>query len=167
MLSKVYIPYKAYYSTPFARWQGSLSSENAITLGAETSKRWFAEKKIDPKIFDYLVLGITIGQPKTFYGGPWSAALMGADHIPGLMVSQACSTATVGLYTAAMAVETGFCKNAYTPFHRPLLQWSPHHLAQSQRSWRTGLQRRLDDGTFCQRSLGRRCHDQYSRCRGC
>ncbi len=116
MLSKVYIPYKAYYSTPFARWQGSLSNENAITLGAETSKRWFAEKNIDPKIFDYLVFGITVGQPKTFYSGPWSAALMGADHLPGLMVSQACSTATIGLYTAAMAVETGFCKNAYTLF---------------------------------------------------
>jgi len=116
MLSNAYIPYKAYYSTPFSRWQGSLANDNAITLGAATSKRWLAEKQIDPKIFDYLVLGVTVGQPKLFYGGPWSAALLGADTIPGLLVSQACSTATIGIYTAAMAVETGFCKNAYTLF---------------------------------------------------
>ena len=45
MLSKVYIPYKGYFSSPFARWQGSLANENAISMAAETSKRWLAEKK--------------------------------------------------------------------------------------------------------------------------
>lgn len=49
MLSKAFIPYGGYYSTPFARWQGSLANENAITLGAETSKRWLASKGWDPK----------------------------------------------------------------------------------------------------------------------
>ena len=69
MLSKAFIPYGGYYSTPFARWQGTLANENAITLGAETSVRWLAEKQWDPKMFDYLILGITVGQPKLFYGG--------------------------------------------------------------------------------------------------
>lgn len=116
MLSKAFIPYGGYYSTPFARWQGSLANENSIVLGAETSKRWLAAKGWDPKMFDYLILGVTVGQPKLFYGGPWSAALMGAADIPGLLVSQACSTSTIGIYQAAMAVETGFCQNAYTLF---------------------------------------------------
>ncbi len=116
MLSKAFIPYKGYYSTPFCRWQSSMANENAIVLGAETSKRWLAEKQWDPKTFDYLILGVTIGQPKQFYAGPWSAALIGAVDTPGLHVSQACSTSTIGIFQAAMAIETGFCKNAYTLF---------------------------------------------------
>ena len=36
MLSNAYIPYRGYYSTPFVRWQGSLSNEHSIVLGAAT-----------------------------------------------------------------------------------------------------------------------------------
>ena len=114
MLTKAFIPYGGYYSTPFARWQGTLANENAITLGAETSTRWLAQKKWDPKIFDYLILGITIGQPKLFYGGPWASALIGATDTPGVVVSQACSTATTCIYQAGVGVETGLYQNAYT-----------------------------------------------------
>ena len=113
MLTKAYIPYGGYYSTPFSKWQGSLANVNAITLGAETTQRWLAVKQWDAKMFDYLILGITIGQPKVFYGGPWAAALIGADHIPGAIVSQACSTSTTGIYQAAMGVETGLYDAAY------------------------------------------------------
>ena len=116
MLSKAFIPYKGYYSSPFSRWQSSMANENSIVLGSNTTKRWLASRQWNPKMFDYLILGVTIGQPKMFYGGPWSSALIGADNIPGLMVSQACSTSTVGIFQAAMGVETGFCKNAYTLF---------------------------------------------------
>ena len=56
MLTKAYIPYRGYYSTPFARWQGRMANENAIVLAADTSKRWLAEKKWDPQVFDYLIL---------------------------------------------------------------------------------------------------------------
>ena len=114
MLSKAFIPYRGYYSTPFARWQGTLANENAITLGAETSKRWLASKDWDAKIFDYLILGITVGQPKMFYGGPWASALIGATDTPGLLVSQACSTSTTGIFQAAVGIETGLYTNAFT-----------------------------------------------------
>jgi acetyl-CoA acetyltransferase len=114
MLSKAYIPYRGYYSTPFARWQGTLANENAITLGAETSQRWLTDKKWDPGMFDYLILGITVGQPKMFYGGPWAAALIGATDTPGLLISQACSTSTTGIFQAAVGVETGLFQNCYT-----------------------------------------------------
>ncbi len=116
MLTKAYIPYGGYYSTPFVRWQGSLANENAIVLGSETAQRWIAAKGWDARKFDYVVLGVTIGQPKLFYGGPWAAALIGAVDTPGLLVSQACSTSTTGIYQAAMAVETGFCENVFTLF---------------------------------------------------
>jgi len=114
MLSKAFIPYGGYYSTPFARWQGSLANENSITLGADTSRRWLADRQWDPKIFDYLILGLTIGQPKMFYGGPWSSALIGATDTPGLLISQACSTSTTGIFQAAVGVETGLYQNCYT-----------------------------------------------------
>ena len=107
MLTKAYIPYKGYYSSPFARWQGSLANENSIVSAAETAKRWLAEKNLDPKIYDYLYLGITVHQHHGFYGGPWAAAMMGADGIPGVLVSQACSTSTISVYQAAVGIEAG------------------------------------------------------------
>ncbi|KPJ76870.1 MAG: acetyl-CoA acetyltransferase [Deltaproteobacteria bacterium SG8_13] len=116
MLSKAFIPYGGYYSTPFARWQGTLANENAITLGAETSARWLTQKKWDPKMFDYLILGLTVGQPKMFYGGPWASALIGSVDTPGLLISQACSTGTTGVYQAALGIETGLYTNCYTLF---------------------------------------------------
>lgn len=113
MLKKAFIPYRGYYSTPFIRWQGSLANENAISFGAETSKRWLASKSWDPKIFDYVFLGLTVGQPKMFYGGPWASALLGAEETPGMLVSQACSTSTTCIFQAAVGVETGLYQNAY------------------------------------------------------
>ncbi|MCP4687377.1 MAG: thiolase family protein, partial [Desulfobacterales bacterium] len=108
-----YIPYKGYYSTPFARWQGSMANEHAIKLAASTTRRWFAEKKWDPKMFDYLFLGMTIGQPQWFYGGPWASALIGADGIPGMLITQACSTSTTCLCQAGVGIETGLYENTY------------------------------------------------------
>jgi acetyl-CoA acetyltransferase len=113
MLTKAYIPYKGYYSSPFSRWQGSFSNEHAIILAANTSKRWLAQKKWDPAMFDYLFLGMTIGQPQWFYGSPWAAALIGATGIPGALVSQACTTSTTCIFQAAVGVETGFYNNVY------------------------------------------------------
>jgi acetyl-CoA acetyltransferase len=107
MLKKAYIPYGGYYSSPFCRWQGSLANENAITLGAATAKRWLAHKQWDPKMIDYLIFGITIHQPHGFYGSPWAAALMGCADIPGMLISQACTTSTTCIWQASTGVETG------------------------------------------------------------
>lgn len=113
MLKKAYIPFRGYYSTPFARWQGSMANENAIVLGAETAGRWLAGKNWDPKIFDYLFLGITIGQHRWFYGSTWAAALMGATGTPGMTISQACTTSVTCIYQAAVGVETGLYQNPF------------------------------------------------------
>jgi len=113
MLTKAFIPYRGYYSTPFSRWQGSLANEHAIVLAAETSKRFLAERKWDAGMFDYLILGMTIGQPQWFYGSPWAAALLGAASIPGMLISQACTTSTTCIYQAGLGVETGLYQNVY------------------------------------------------------
>ena len=105
MLSKAYIPYKGYFSSPFARWQGTLANENAIVLGAATAKRWMAEKKVDPKQFDYVYLGFTIPQRHGFYGAPWAAAMMGMEGTPGCNLSQACSTSTTCIWESALGLE--------------------------------------------------------------
>jgi acetyl-CoA acetyltransferase len=84
-----------------------MANENSIELAAATAKRWLEQKSWDPKVFDYLFLGITVHQHHGFYGGPWAAALMGATGIPGLLVSQACSTSTIAVGQASIGVETG------------------------------------------------------------
>lgn len=113
MLTQAFIPYGGYYSTPFSRWQGSLANANAIVLGAETTRRWLTARDWDPQMYEYLILGITIGQPKFFYGGPWASAMLGAEQVPGVIISQACSTATTCIYQAAMGIETGLFGNVH------------------------------------------------------
>jgi len=75
MLTKAFIPYRGYYSTPFAKWQGTLANENAIALGAATSKRFLEGKGWDPKAIEYVLVGSTVYQQHWFYTGPWAAAL--------------------------------------------------------------------------------------------
>jgi acetyl-CoA acetyltransferase len=114
-LSKAFIPFKGYYSSPFCRWQGSLANENAIVLGAMTANRWFKSRKIDPTVIDYLYFGITIPQHIMFYSHTWSAAMLveGKKDIPALMVHQACSTSTTCIYLAGQCVETGAYQTGY------------------------------------------------------
>ena len=114
MLTKAFIPYKGYYSSPFSKWQGSLANEHSIVLGSQTAKNWLGTKDISPDIFDYLILGATVGQPHIFYGGPWASALIGAHNIPGCLVSQACSTSTTVVFQAAMGIETKIYKQVFT-----------------------------------------------------
>ncbi len=113
MLEKAYIPYRGYYSTPFAKWQGALANENAIVLGAATSKRFFESKGWDPRAIEYVLVGSTVYQKQWFYSGPWAAALMGAEGSPGILVSQACSTSTFSIYQAGMGIETGMFNNSW------------------------------------------------------
>jgi acetyl-CoA acetyltransferase len=106
MYSKAFIPFRGYYSSPFARWQGTLQNENAIELGANTAKRWLASKNFDPQMIDYVVFGKTIGQHHSFYASTWAGALLGADKVSAMHISQACSTSTTCLNFASMGVET-------------------------------------------------------------
>lgn len=114
MLTKAFIPYRGYYSSPFAKWQGSFASEHSLVLGGNTAKAWLKSNDISPENFDYLMLGATVGQPHIFYGGPWSSALIGAADIPGCLISQACSTSTTVIFQAATGIETGMYNSVFT-----------------------------------------------------
>ena len=136
MLTKAYIPFRGYYSTPFVRWQGSLANEHSIVLGANTSRRFFESKRWDPKMVEYVLVGSTVYQKQWFYSGPWAAGMMGAAGVPGVLIAQACSTSTFTVYQAGMGVETGLFGNGWWPPRRPLFQRPARHLAQPERSWR-------------------------------
>lgn len=104
---KAFIPYGGYWSTPFCRWQGSFAHLNAIPFAAEIAKRALEERQISPRVFDLLLLGMTVPQKHSFYGGPWLAGLIGAEAITGPIISQACATGARVLATAAFEMESG------------------------------------------------------------
>jgi len=114
--SKAYIPYGGYYSTPFSRWQGSMQNDNAVSLAANTARRWFLEKKkIEPTIIEYLFLGSTVAQNHWFIAHNWAASILTDDkkYVPGLFVNQCCSTSTSVLNLAALNLELGVYEVAF------------------------------------------------------
>lgn len=104
---RVFIPYGAYWSTPFCRWQGSFGHLHALKFGATIAVRSLSERNCSAEVFDGLILGTTIPQKSSFYGAPWMGALIGATGITGPTVSQACATSGRVIANAAMEVETG------------------------------------------------------------
>ena len=115
MLTKAYIPYGGYYSSPFSRWQGKMANENAVVLGASTAKRWFATRKVDPTVVEYLYYGITVAQHYMFHSHNWAAAMLvdGKKDLPGLMINQACTTSTTCIHLAAVNIEVGTFETAF------------------------------------------------------
>lgn len=101
-----YIPYGAYWSTPFARWQGSLAQQHPVKLAAATARRVFEERGIDPAAFDSLFFGMTVPSPQSFYATPWLAGLIGAGGIGGPTIMQACATSARVIGEAAAEVDT-------------------------------------------------------------
>ncbi|MGD2110559.1 MAG: thiolase family protein [Phycisphaerae bacterium] len=104
---KAFIPYGAYWSTPFCRWQGSLGHLHAIKLAGRVAVDVLASRKIDPGVLDGLFLGWTVPQQHGFYGAPWVAGLVGAPGVTGPNISQACATSGRVISNAAMEIEFG------------------------------------------------------------
>ena len=115
MLTKAFIPYGGYYSTPFSRWQGAMANENAIILGANTARNWMLKKGFDPTILDYMYYGITIAQHYMFYSHNWAAAMLvdNKKDLPALMVNQACTTSTTCIHLSAVNIEAGTYETAF------------------------------------------------------
>lgn len=106
-IEKSFIPYGAYWSTPFCRWQGSLAGQHALKLAAEVAGRTLPARGVEPGSLDGLVLGMTVPQRQGFYAAPWVAGLLGAPALTGPTVSQACATSARVLSDACASVETG------------------------------------------------------------
>ncbi len=105
--SNVAIPLGCVWSSPFARWQGSLAEVSSIDLAVNVTARALDERRVDPVEMNGLILGWTVPQPEMFYGAPTVAARLGAAGVSGPMVSQACATSVASLNVAAGAVMSG------------------------------------------------------------
>ncbi len=112
MTFKAQIPYGAYWSTPFARWQGSLAHLHAIEFGAHVAKRELARRKIPAEVFDHGVLGFSVPQRHSFFGLPWFTGLAGLPRVGGPTVMQACATGVRTILAAAQEIEAGMAQAA-------------------------------------------------------
>ncbi|MCK2095291.1 thiolase family protein [Thauera aromatica] len=106
------IPYGAYWSTPFARWQGSFSNLHSIEFAAHVARHELGRRNIDPAILDYGVLGFSVPQKHAFYGLPWLTGLIGAPRAGGPTMMQACATGVRTLLAAVQEVDAGLASVA-------------------------------------------------------
>lgn len=113
-MTVIAIPYGAYWCTPFARWQGSLAHLHSLRFAATVARDALAARKLDLEEFDYGVLGMTVPQRNAFYGLPWLTGEMGAAHIGGPTIMQACATSARVLVQAAQEVASGAAACALT-----------------------------------------------------
>ena len=102
-----YIPAGAAWTSPFSKWQGSMSTLHPLRLAADVTGRGLERAGISPSDLDSLVLGWTIPARRIFYGAPWIAGLIGAPDISGPMIAQACATSAACVAHAAAQIDAG------------------------------------------------------------
>lgn len=106
-LENIEIPYGAYWSTPFTKWQGPLQHLNSIEFAAWVCRREIERRSIDPTTIDYGVLGTTVIQHHAFYGLPWLTGMAGLPNVTGPTLSQACATGARLLLAGSQEIMTG------------------------------------------------------------
>lgn len=104
---RAHIPYGIYWSTPFAKWQGSLSTLNPLPLVAQVAKQSLTARNVDLSQIDLAILGTTNPYPGSFYGLPYVTGLMGIDRVAGPSVQQACATSVRALLMASQEIAMG------------------------------------------------------------
>jgi acetyl-CoA acetyltransferase family protein len=107
MTHSAVLPYGAWWSTPFARWQGSLAHLHSVTFAAHVARRALARRGIAAESFDHGVLGSTVPQRGAFYGLPWLMGEIGAGAVAGPTIAQACATGARALQSAIAEVDAG------------------------------------------------------------
>lgn len=106
-MTNAFIPYGIYWSTPFAKWQGSLAHLHSLKLAANVGKKFLQSKNFPMGKVDLGVLGLTNPQPSSFYGLPWVTGMMGLTGVTGPTVTQACATSARALQMAAQEIAGG------------------------------------------------------------
>ncbi len=106
------IPYGAYWSTPFVRWQGSFAHLHSIEFAAHVARQELARRGIDSARIDHGVLGLSVPQQHAFYGLPWLTGLAGLAQAGGPTIMQACATGVRVLLACAQEVQSGLASVA-------------------------------------------------------
>lgn len=135
MFTDVFIPYRGYYTSPYSRYGKTYKNENAIELSAGTTHAWLSSKSLDASIIDFVLYGNSVHQHHGFWAGPWSAALMGAGHTTGSMLSQACTTGATALYQAGANIQLGLCSVTYSltsdrTSNGPIINWPEYDVTE-------------------------------------
>jgi len=107
MTFKAEIPYGSYWSTPFAKWQGSLAGLHSLKFAAHVASHELDKRNIPVESFDYGVLGVTTPQKNSFYGLPWLMGMLGAGKVGGPTIGQACATSVRCMLSAVQEIEAG------------------------------------------------------------
>jgi acetyl-CoA acetyltransferase len=102
-----FIPYGNYWSTPFAKWQGSLSTLDPLPLAARLTRAALDTRGVPLDVIDLAVLGHTNPYPGSFYGTPYVTGLIGIDRVAGPTVQQACATSVRALQMVSQEVTCG------------------------------------------------------------
>lgn len=123
--TRAFIPYGAYWTSPFCRWQGGLATAHPLELAAQTAREALAGRKLPVDALDGLVLGTTVPARAGFYGAPWLAGMLGAPAIGGPTIGQACATSARILASAAAEVETGQ-RQCLLAVAADRTSWGPH-----------------------------------------
>jgi acetyl-CoA acetyltransferase family protein len=106
------IPYGAYWSTPFAKWQGSFADLHSIRFAARVAAAELEKRDIAPEVFDFGVLGMTVPQRHSFYGLPWLMGLIGNRRVGGPTINQACASGVRCLLAAVQEIDAGLASTA-------------------------------------------------------
>lgn len=101
------IPYGCYWSTPFAKWQGSFSNLHAVKFAAHVTAQELKRRDINPETIDAGILGMSVPQEACFYGLPWLTGMIGAAHAGGPTIAQACATSVRCILEATNDVQAG------------------------------------------------------------
>ena len=100
---KVFIPYGAFWSTPFCRWQGSLSAIHPLKLAADCATRKLDGLNCAPTRLDGLHFGMTVPQHQSFFGARGLYGVVAEDNL-SLLVGAGLGYARSG-GSAAFRVE--------------------------------------------------------------
>ena len=106
-MTDIAIPYGAYWSTPFARWQGSFAHLHSLKFAAHVAKGALQRRNLDVSVFDHAALGMSVPQRGAFFGLPWLMAQLGSENVAGPTISQACATGARLLQSVASTVREG------------------------------------------------------------
>jgi acetyl-CoA C-acetyltransferase len=102
---EVAIPVGGAWSSPFARWQGPLKDDSSLDVAVAVTRAALAERALDPARLTGFVLGMTVPQLGAFYAPSTVASGIGAPHISGPLVVQACATSVKALQSVAAETE--------------------------------------------------------------
>ena len=152
------IPYGAYWSTPFAKWQGSFANLHSVEFAAHVAKAELAKRRIAPEAFDYGVLGMTVPQKASFYGLPWFMGLIGGRKVGGPTVSPGLRHQRALPARRRPGSRGRACHHRADRDLRSHLQRPAHCLSQSVGAGRHRRARELGARQFQQRSARRPRH---------